>query len=61
MQTEDLAREILELHKKTETTFFSGKVSVCGHCCTGDPYVTVSDVWPCPTAVIALRALGREA
>jgi hypothetical protein len=46
------------LHRPVAVKFAGGRVStVCDHCNTGDPYVTVSMDYPCPT----LEALGLVA
>jgi hypothetical protein len=38
------------LHQPEDVQFTGGRVvTLCIHCNTGDPYVTVSMDWPCPT------------
>ena len=38
------------LHRPVAAEFTGGRVAtVCDHCNTGDPYVTVSMDYPCPT------------
>lgn len=40
------------LHQPEDVQFTGGRVvTLCSHCNTGDPYVTVSMDWPCPTLV----------
>jgi hypothetical protein len=41
------------LHARTETNYRGeGPRVFCGHCSTGDPYVTVASTWPCPTIAV---------
>ena len=48
-----LADAISELHWPVEVKTTAGDWrTVCDHCFTGDPYVTTSNDWPCPTMEI---------
>lgn len=60
-------RAVLDLHARADMTGLrrvgDGKTydAVCEHCTdTGDPYVTVSDDWPCPTVAAVADAIGVE-
>lgn len=52
----EMAAGLLELHSPD----LDYGTRVCAHCCTGDPYTTVSDDWPCPTVRIVLRQFRRH-
>jgi hypothetical protein len=58
-RNEAALRRIAELHRPVLVTFWTAsgtgggrKGPVCEHCDTGDPYCTVSQDWPCPTAAL---------
>jgi hypothetical protein len=47
---EEAAERVRALHQPEDVQFTGGRVvTLCSHCNTGDPYVTVSMDWPCPT------------
>jgi len=61
-------RAVLEIHTPRGDTNVKGEpmrhangslyVS-CAHCASGNPYVSISNDWPCPTVAALTEALNR--